>query len=45
MLTSTGDPIKQIIDNTYPNSQQCIEDEEYLKRRVILPHFNDTFDK
>ena len=42
LLKPTGDIVKQIVDNTCSNLQQCMLDEEYLKKINNIHSLNDT---
>jgi len=40
-----GDPLKQIVDNTYPELNTHLWDEEYFRERAILTPLNETVDE
>ncbi|KAI3860845.1 hypothetical protein MKX03_002461, partial [Papaver bracteatum] len=45
LIPSLHDPIQQIVNITYPNMQQSIEDMNYLKSRCILAPNNECVDE
>ncbi|KAI3893964.1 hypothetical protein MKX03_025270, partial [Papaver bracteatum] len=45
LIQSLHDPLKQIVNNTFPNMQQNLEDVNYLKSRCILAPNNECVDE
>ncbi|KAI3855543.1 hypothetical protein MKX03_006581 [Papaver bracteatum] len=45
LIQPLHDPIQQIVNNTFPNMQQRLEDVNYLKSRCILAPNNECVDE
>lgn len=45
LIPPMGDPLKQIVDNTYPELKSHLWDEEYFRERAILTPLNETVDE
>ena len=44
LLKPTSDPLKQIVESTYPCLQSQLQNEDYLRERAILTPLNETID-
>ncbi|CAJ2679402.1 unnamed protein product [Trifolium pratense] len=45
LIQPMGDPLKQIVESTYPNLKRHLWNEEYLRERAILTPLNETVDE